>query len=162
MSLLKKSRIFIILILFCIGALFALTPNTESIQIRNHTAKYIRIIKKFKVNTPDRRWLQTIDGIELQVQNIMHNCILPPNEFFNILSYYPYYELGIFSEYYKKLDEIPILDKVNAILNVLIITDTDGNVLLELDNLREKDIRRVISNKQNYYIIDIYDKDFYQ
>ena len=162
MFLLKKNCIFIILIFLCNGALFTLTPNTESIQILNHTAKYIKIIKKFKANAPGRRWLQTIDGIELQVQNILHNCILPPNEFFNILSYYPYYELGVFSEYYKKLDEIPILDKVNAILNVLIITDIDGNVLLELDNLRERNIRKVISNKQNYYIIDIYDKDFCQ
>jgi hypothetical protein len=161
MFLLKKCCIYIILILLCNGTLFALTPNTESLQIRNHTTKCIKIKKEFKINTPDRRWLQTIDGIELQVQNIPHNCILPPSEFFNILSYYPYYELGFFSEYYEKLDDIPILDKVNAILNVLLITDIDGNVLLDLDNLREENIRKDISNKQNYYIIDIYDKDFY-
>jgi hypothetical protein len=156
MILPKKHYFFIILVLHWNMA-YAFSFNSESIQIRNWSSKDITISKEFKTSNTDIHWVQTINDIDLRVDNILHNRVLAPNKFFNILSYSPSYREGLFSENYKKLDDIPIMEKINNILKTLIITDTNGNILLTLGGLKAENIRKDISNGQNYYIIDIYD-----
>jgi hypothetical protein len=133
-----------------------MSPNKEYIQIENHTGKEIFIIKEFNEQTVQHRWQQTIENIDLIIEDNQYLYSINPGKFDTLIKYYPNYGYGIFSHYYYKLNEIPILEKLNAILKTLIITDSDGNILLTLADLRENDIKKEISNRQNYYKVEVF------
>jgi Fe-S oxidoreductase len=133
-----------------------MSPNKEYIQIENHTDKEIFIIKEFNVKHMQHRWQQTIDNIDLIVEDNQYLYSIYPGKFDTMIKYYPNYRHDLFSYYYKELDKIPIMEKITAILKTLIIADSDGNILFTLDELKDDNIRKEISNRQNYYKIEIF------
>jgi hypothetical protein len=138
--------------------IFSSHPNREYIQIVNNTDKEIFIKKKFNIESINHYWSQTINDIDLIIEDNQYLFKIAPGKFNDLVKYFPNYGPGLpsFSESYRKLDEISIIEKITSILKSLEITDSDGRLLLTLSDLKAGYfIKKVVSYNQNFYKIII-------
>lgn len=160
-----KKQIYVSLVLFFVGnILFAMSPGQEYFIIENHTEKELFIRLEFCIAKEDViHWLQNIDVVILSITNqykfSRSGSVLSAGQSKGIISYFPFDSIIITCPYsreklYNDMYRLPILDKLRGIIESLVITDNDGNVVFNFDDLREEDLR--IERDETRYILDIY------
>jgi hypothetical protein len=102
-----------------------------------------------------------IDGVPVNVSfEKSKRKTIAPNEKAICIYYSPHgsWLTRFENDYYSKLRTIPMLNKLKAIFKSYIITDSQGSVLITLDDIKEEDI--VIEENGNMYaVLSIYEKN---
>ncbi|MDR3174799.1 MAG: hypothetical protein LBU19_11150 [Treponema sp.] len=153
----------LLFVLFFIDGISAYSYKREYIQVINHSDKNIEVSAEFWANQDNMTlwWNQDIDNINVNVWKGIfsetNTHILRPEEDFVIVSYSPNHSSFEFSEYYYKLGNLPLSNKLTAIFKSLVIYNERGEILLILDALDETNVRLRASDNINRYYIEIYD-----
>jgi hypothetical protein len=82
---------------------------------------------------------------------------LAPDEKVNCIYYSPHgsWLTRFENDYYNRLRQIPIMEKLNRIFKSFTISDVDGNVLLTLSDIEEEDFT-IKQNSDLYIILPVY------
>jgi hypothetical protein len=141
----------------------AYSYKREHIYIINHSDQNIKVTAEFLANqnvAAMRSWEQDIGDINVNVRMGIffeaHVYILHQKETIEIVSYSPNYTSFKFSEYYYKLQNLSIKDKLNAIFKSLVIYSENGETLLVLEDLNDTNTRLVSTGNISRYYIDVY------
>ena len=146
----KQLILFIIFILLS-GLLFASSRKQETLQVRNNSDQLLTIEYKFLSDSDENYILQTISGIDITIEKGKTIKCISAGEIKNIYSFYPRYGFLELKKMYMRLEEFTVNDKLRAILKSFQISDTEGNILVNLDNLASKS--RVEKNDGGVFII---------
>jgi len=133
----KKNGAFLLSLMLFIGSMaFSLTPERESLEVRNRSSQTLIISREFNnthknSNLETRRWEQNICGLVLTVTDIllgMNEYKLFPGEELIVIYYDPVTP---------RLEAIPFMDKMRNIFKSLRIATEDGKTVITLDNLEQ-------------------------
>jgi hypothetical protein len=149
-----------------VDRIIAYSYKREYFQIINRSNRNIKVTAEFSERESNNAWEwdQNIGSINIHVRidfnSGTNTRVLYPEETFGIVSYSPNYSSFEFGEYYYKLQNLPILEKLNAIFKSLVIYNEDGEILLMLENFNETIIKKSTSTYNvNYYYIEIYEPE---
>jgi hypothetical protein len=162
----KKLVFVIIFFCSCSNILFAFTRGKEKFIIHNLTNDSIRINYEFVADPISyegvpifngRAFHQQINGINISIYNELYGNRLASGQKVDCISYYPSDALISVWENkdYERLKEIPIVTKIKVIFKSFTITDTDGNIIITLETLREEHIRVEGMEGPFWYILEV-------
>jgi len=157
-----RKRLFVISLLFIGNTLFATTFQTEKVEIRNYSSKNVVVNWEFRGGPSDQSglkylWEQTVCGIRMAIKDVLSGFnanIIRPNQKKVIVEYFPDWWN------YDKLDALPFMDKMNSIFKKLEIVCNDGEIIIKLENLGERVIKKDgAADRATTYILEIFDYD---
>jgi hypothetical protein len=155
----KKQLIAFAVLFFAGNVIFATSPSKEDFRIENHTTKELFIQLELVERVVDVvHWYQNIGGVILSITNeyqLSKAGILLTGQSKKIISYYPAAPLISENNWFSEMRSMSILKKLHAIIKSLVITDSDGNVIFTLDELREENLRIDRWGNSVYYILEI-------
>jgi hypothetical protein len=163
----KKYIFLLFLMQLFVNKIFAYSYKREYFQIINCSNRNIEVMAEFWERESNNvwEWDQNIGGdININVRTAFgsgtNTHILYPEETFGIVSYSPNYSSFEFGEYYYKLQNLSILEKLNAIFKSLAIYNENGEILLLLEDFNEIIIKKSTSiYNVNYYYVEIYEPE---
>jgi hypothetical protein len=164
----NKFIFFLFLQIMVYSVAFSNSPKQEYVIIQNYSSDPVTITVEFWQEQNSMRWEQAIYGINVVITNWLYwgknTCTLYPTKLTNLVNYYPNYGLDLFGEYFYKLSEIAIPEKLKTIYKSLIIVDPDGNQLFNLENLNADKTRTIIRRPDNgnRYYLEIYDQEAFE
>ena len=171
-----------VLILFFItiaNQLFSLSILRERFYIINSSSKTLIINKEYR-DDPTKvyssynpnswpyepwHWDQNVCGINLWFtdSNLIRNEIrVLPNRIISIIAYSPGANLGGIVngiEVTLYLDQLPIINIIRSLFSEFTVATEDNNILITLDNIEERIIRRGDTVGGASYILEIFDSD---
>jgi hypothetical protein len=161
-SNMKYRHIIVVLYFLAAGLISPLTLRAEKFYVHNNSDRNIVITIEFysEPSSPFPSYLYDIKGIPIVL--MFYDSLqlqLEPHRKVVYISYRPLAPIGeiLNNEYYERLEEIPILEKLKLIFKSFVIADTKGQILLTLDDIKECDIVRMPPP----YDTNIYTLEFY-
>jgi hypothetical protein len=164
-----KKYILLFIILFFVFEVFAISPITESIVIRNFSSKTVIITRDYQDDpskiffVPESRsWSQDIHGINLTFRDLdigRPEIRVLPNQVRTILEYYPWAPIDLRELLFLQVSQIPFMEKMNSIFKYLRIATEDNSKIITLENLGDQIIKKNITPGGISFIIEIFDYD---
>lgn len=163
----KIKYLLFIIILTAVFKTYSLSPRVESFSIVNNSSINISIDREFREGLPTSKtnymWIQKVDDTNIVIKDfisIVNKNIIHPGEDLCVIEYFPSTSIEDSDIMYTKIDDIPFINKINAIFKSFILLGEDGKVLLTLEDLYEKSIKKKIFAGETAYTIEIFDFDF--
>jgi hypothetical protein len=157
-----KFKLIVFLFFISNGVIFSFTPRREYFYIHNNSPETILITAEINLDPAPRSngdwYIDNINGIPVELM-YSGQFLLSANQTTYLIHYRPLapWEEIVDKQYYEKLEAIPILEKLKVIFKAFTITDTNGKVLLTLDDIKAENIIRTSPP----YNTNIYTLEFY-
>lgn len=160
----KLTSLLIFLGILSITDVLAISPEIESLVVRNFSSEEIVIEREFIDDSGNVHsnfmWMQNIEGIDVIIKDylsIVNRSKLPPYTSLTIVEYFPSAPIEELDEMYERLAETPFITKMNYIFKTLSIKFSENEEYINLNALKDVTIKRRVSSGETTFILDIFD-----
>ena len=154
----KAFFVFILSSLFNV-LLFSFTPRQERFLILNLTSLEFLIDLEYFISPTTADRFQRMGNIDIIISYFKstESIIKPGEDYFGVLSYYPFANnWDEFTYYRTKLGELSFGEKMKAIFKTFSMRSSDGRyIIMDIDDLINANIKKLGDS----YILEIYDED---
>lgn len=161
-----KPLILFSMIFIMSNSVSAFSPKIESFEIRNYSNRNIVISREFWEDVSGAEnnymWTQTINGLNLMIKDFMaivNRNIVPPNGNLTIIEYFPSVSPSQSAAMYTRMNNTPLMVKMESIFKSLTISEEDGNTVITIDTLGDQIIKKMELSGETAYILEIFDYD---
>jgi hypothetical protein len=158
----KFKLIAFLFLFFSNWVIFSFTSRREYFYIHNNSSETIITTAEINLDPAPRSngewYIGNVYGIpvSLMYSGPLYFSATQTNCLADYRPLAPWEEI-VDKQYYEKLEAIPMLEKLKVIFKTFTITDTNGNVLLTLDDIKAENIIRTSPP----YNTNIYTLEFY-
>jgi|BioPla2DNA2_1021312.scaffolds.fasta_scaffold52204_2 hypothetical protein len=160
----KKVCLLVCISIFFLGQIFSFSKRIETLSVINYSAMTVSIEAEFNagVATQEENYFltETIRDLTLEVKDRVRNykTITPYNRA-DLHECFPLSSTLGNDNLYERMLELPFMEKITAIYKKLIIKKEDGSIVLTLDTLGDKIIKKKVLRGETVYYIEIFDYD---
>ncbi|NLD49386.1 MAG: hypothetical protein GX660_19690 [Clostridiaceae bacterium] len=143
---------------------FSFSPRIESLNVKNYSNSNILVEQEFNagVAVQEKNYFlnQTVGDITIKIKDSLRvTNVIQPYKLACLHECFAISSTQGNDNLYERMLALPLMEKIKAIYKTLTIYDTNGNVLVSLDTLSERMIKREVLRGETAYYIEIFDKD---
>ena len=157
----KKYAALCICIVF-FSPIFSLSPRIESLRVVNYSSQSIIVEIEFNagVAVQEKNYFleQPLRDFTLMVKDRLRNYnVILPSDSSCLHECFPLDFLS--GNRYEEMLALPFMEKITAIYKKLTILKEDGTVVVTLDTLGDRMVKKAVSYGQTAYYIEVFDDD---
>ena len=160
----KKICLLVCISVFFLGQILSFSKRIESLRILNYSSQNIIAEIEFNagvaVEEKNYYLTQIVKDFTLKVDGSVGNYkVIKPHGSSYLHEFYPFSSILGNDNLYERMLELPFMEKITAIYKKLIIKKEDGSIVLTLDTLGDKIIKKKVLRGETVYYIEIFDYD---